>query len=471
MLDRMWTTNCIRSCLTFLLLLTCHSTVSNSAEGFSFNNIDVIGPSYEEDSNDASSSNRILFAPSQLINNVESQRESQDRARNLLSAVVDEEDDENDDNSIAANARLNQQEQLEQTPIIQRHNEIYVLEDKDYPTSLFEHYQGVGQVSGITTLPSSDVAIFHRSNREWTDKTFNQNNNTVKDFSQAQDNLIKNDTIMIIDGENGGAVTTFGANLFYMPHGIASDNKGNLWVTDVARHQVMRLPTSMMQLNHVEGTSNAQATSKSWLPGNLSTIWPDIVLGEAFVPGNDNAHFCKPSEIAISNDGRLVFVADGYCNQRVMVFTGNGKFLTSFGEDQNMNVLHSLTLVEERNLVCVADRENGRILCFKAGLDGNLETIGELVLSVKYPLGRVFAILSVTPDHMLVSSNYPDSSKYDLAALNPFSSDIKQTWTSSDLLAPHSLAKTRDGSYAYAADVSKGSHKKVFKFNIIVRRS
>lgn len=365
-------------------------------------------------------------------------------------------------------------------------NEIYLLEDKDYPKSLFERYLGVGQVSGIATLPSNDVAIFHRADREWKSDTFNVGNFTVKKPDEAGNNLIKNDTIMIIDRNHGGAVTTFGSNLFFMPHGIASDNRGNLWVTDVGRHQVMRLPTSMLQLNNNNNNeatknNNNNATGSSsklplsrirhrWLPGKLARIWPDIILGEAFVPGQDRAHFCQPSEVEVSPDGRLVYVADGYCNRRIMVFTGTGKFLTSFGESLGLNVVHSLTLMVERNLICAADRENARVLCFRAGLDGDLESIGNLVLNINYPLGKVYAIEAISASHLLVSSNQFGTHRYDLAALNPFTRELKQTWTSSDLLEPHSLACTKDGQYVYAADVSKESYKKVFKFNIIQRK-
>lgn len=351
-------------------------------------------------------------------------------------------------------------------------DEIYLLEDKDYPKSVFEKYLGVGQVSGIATLPSGDVAIFHRADREWNSDTFNRNF-SVNKLNEAPESLIKNDTIMIIDRDHGGAVTTFGANLFFMPHGIASDDRGNLWVTDVARHQVMRLPTSMLQLDQATKGQRTGANGSSvrhrWLPGKLARIWPDIILGEAFVPGQDRAHFCQPSEVEVSPDGRLVYVADGYCNKRIMVFTGTGKYLTSFGESLDLNVVHSLTLLRERNLICAADRENGRVLCFRAGLDGDLESIGELVLKIDYPLGKVYAIEAISSSHLLVSSNQYGTRRYDLAALNPFTRELKQTWTSSDLLEPHSLACTKDGQYVYAADVSKESYKKVFKFNIIRR--
>lgn len=348
-------------------------------------------------------------------------------------------------------------------------SEIYLLEDKDYPKSLFEDYSGkVGQVSGITTLPSGDVAIFHRAERQWTNETFNETTKVVSGAALAQENLIKNDTVMIIDREDGSSVTSFGSSLFYLPHSIASDNLGNLWVSDVGRHQVMRLPTSMMRdLDANEAVSHGHNKRRLPFPGNLSQIWPDIILGEAFVPGNDEAHFCQPSELAVDSQGQLLFVADGYCNKRIVVFTNRGRYLTSFGSEQNMNVVHSLALIEERNLLCVADRENARILCFRAGLDGNLNSIGELIVSIRYPLGRVFALTSIGQDHLLVSSNQIGTKRYDLAILNPFNKELKLVWTSSDLLEPHSLARTRDGQYAYAADLSREAYKKVFKFNII----
>lgn len=379
--------------------------------------------------------------------------------------VVDEDDESNNQQILALeeaqelrlasfrNAR--RQLQGKEDDVDSGREEIYILEEKDYPKSLYERYKGIGQVSGITTLPSGDVVVFHRgqSGHEWTQNTFNTNYTlNLTHGSVPSDNLIKSDTIAILKGDDGSPMESLGSNLFYMPHSIASDNEGNLWVSDVARHQVMRLPAGMVQ--HT----------------NTSRIWPDIILGEAFVPGRDLAHFCQPSEIVVSSDGRLIFVADGYCNQRVMVFLGgSGKFLTSFGQDLNMNVVHSMTLIEERNLICVADRENARILCFKAGLDGNLIEIGQLVLSVNYPLGRVFAIEALSSNHLLVSSNQIGTNKYDVALLNPFSRDLKQVWTSTDLLEPHSLAKTRDGLYVYAADLSKGAYKKVFKFHVIKR--
>lgn len=38
---------------------------------------------------------------------------------------------------------------------------------------------------------------------------------------------------------------------------------------------------------------------------------PSLVLGKAFEPGNDEAHFCKPTDVAVASNGAF-FVADGY---------------------------------------------------------------------------------------------------------------------------------------------------------------
>lgn len=55
-----------------------------------------------------------------------------------------------------------------------------------------------------------------------------------------------------------------------MPHGISVDPQGNVWLTDVALHQVFRFKRDQDDK-------------------------PDLVLGERFVPGNDDKHFCKPT--------------------------------------------------------------------------------------------------------------------------------------------------------------------------------
>ena len=53
-------------------------------------------------------------------------------------------------------------------------------------------------------------------------------------------------------------------------------------------------------------------------------------IGTRGVPGNDETHFARPTDIAWLPDGTF-FVSDGYTNTRVVKFDRNGKYVTSWG--------------------------------------------------------------------------------------------------------------------------------------------
>jgi peptidylamidoglycolate lyase len=89
-----------------------------------------------------------------------------------------------------------------------------------------------------------------------------------------------------------------------------------------------------------------------------------LTLGELFVPGDDHSHVCKPTDIVLSNDNLFVYIADGYCNSRILKFNSNGTFIRQYQIPQNEKQLvipHSLILIESLDLICVADRQNGRL--------------------------------------------------------------------------------------------------------------
>ena len=120
------------------------------------------------------------------------------------------------------------------------------------------------------------------------------------------------------------------------------------------------------------------------MPGSSK---PSLTLGEAFVPGKDDSHFCKPAAVAVMTSGDF-FVADGYCNSRIIKYDRSGRKLLEWGRAVQPSVLqrvgaflsgakpksppytfaipHALALAEDQDMVCVADRENGRIQCFAA---------------------------------------------------------------------------------------------------------
>jgi len=89
-----------------------------------------------------------------------------------------------------------------------------------------------------------------------------------------------------------------------MPHGITVDHENNVWLTDVALHQVLKF-----------GPNSENAL---------------MVLGTAFVPGSDLDKFCKPTSVAVTTSGEF-FVADGYCNSRIIKFSAKGRVLLEWG--------------------------------------------------------------------------------------------------------------------------------------------
>lgn len=102
-----------------------------------------------------------------------------------------------------------------------------------------------------------------------------------------------NKTILVLDPQTGAIERSFGKDMFYLPHMLTVDKQGNIWVTDVALHQVFKLsPTGSVLLT----------------------------LGTKLQPGNDDDHFCKPTDVAVTSDGNYFFVSDGYCNGRIIKY-------------------------------------------------------------------------------------------------------------------------------------------------------
>ncbi|XP_054999807.1 peptidyl-glycine alpha-amidating monooxygenase isoform X3 [Sorex araneus] len=233
-----------------------------------------------------------------------------------------------------------------------------------------------GQVSGVALDPSNNLVIFHRGDHVWDVNSFD----SKFVYQQRGIGPIEEDTILVIDPNNAAVLHSSGKNLFYLPHGLSIDKDGYYWVTDVALHQVFKLDP-----NSQEG--------------------PLLILGRSMQPGNDQNHFCQPTDVAVDPDTGAVYVADGYCNSRIVQFSPNGKFVTQWGEASSGNhpepgqfyVPHSLALVAHLGLLCVADRENGRIQCFKTDTKEFVREIkhasfGRNVFAISYIPGLLFAV-------------------------------------------------------------------------------
>lgn len=185
----------------------------------------------------------------------------------------------------------------------------------------------LGNPTGISIDTNQNIVVFQRAGREWSL------------FGSMPVKPIESKTILIIDKDNGKLVSSWGDNLFIMPHGLKVDNENNIWVTDVGLQQVFKFSHD----------------------GKLL-----MKLGEANVSGNDSLHFNKPTDIAITKDGSF-YVSDGYGNSRIIKFSATGKYLFEWGKKGNkeneFNIPHGISLDSNGN-VYVADRENNRIQIF-----------------------------------------------------------------------------------------------------------
>ena len=68
-------------------------------------------------------------------------------------------------------------------------------------------------------------------------RTFDDKNQ----YTARSEGPIVNDTIVVLDAATGALKDHWGSKMFYMPHGLDVDASGNIWVTDVAMHQVFKV--------------------------------------------------------------------------------------------------------------------------------------------------------------------------------------------------------------------------------------
>jgi peptidylamidoglycolate lyase len=241
--------------------------------------------------------------------------------------------------------------------------------------------RAMGAVTGLGVNSQQMLLVFHRADRTWDSRSFTEDN-------KFDGTPIKNATIFVVDTATGHVVEEHGANTFLMPHGLSIDKEDNVWLTDVGLHQVFK-----------------------FAPGDFSK--PLLTIGVAKEPGNDRRHLCKPTDVAVASNGDF-FVADGYCNARILKYNAKGEVVAEFGSansdspplDGEFWTPHSLALIEDLDLLCVADRDNERIQCFSAGLGRRSIPTG-IFFTKAEGIGRVFAIRE--REHYLIGVTDSDS--------------------------------------------------------------
>ncbi|XP_029428514.1 peptidyl-glycine alpha-amidating monooxygenase isoform X2 [Rhinatrema bivittatum] len=350
------------------------------------------------------------------------------------------------------------------TELQQPKREEEVVLDQDFHLKEAVDWPGLnrklGQVSGLALDSNNNLVIFHRGDHIWDQNSFDRN----YVYQQRGIGPIEQSTILVVDPSSSVIRKSTGKNLFYLPHGMSIDKDDNYWVTDVALHQVYKL-----------GASGKEA--------------PILILGKPFQPGSDKSHFCQPTDVAVDPITGNFYVADGYCNSRIVQFSSNGMFIMQWGEASSSGVAkpgqfripHSLTLVPDLAQLYVADRENGRIQCFNSETGKFLKEIkhkafGKEVFAVCYaPVagGVLYAVNGM--------SYHGEMVPVQGFAMNFSSGEIIDTFVpdSKGFVMPHDITASEDG-IVYVGDAfantvwkfmptEKAEHRSVKKAGIEIQ--
>jgi sugar lactone lactonase YvrE len=150
-------------------------------------------------------------------------------------------------------------------------------------------------------------------------------------------------TVLNLEGEVIQVIGSSGAgkNQFYLPEGLAVDNRGYLFVAD---------------------TGNAR----------IQMVAPDGTFVKNWgVYGSGDGQFFKPSSVALDSSDNYLFIADREKN-RIQKFDTDGNFISGWGvlgaSDDGFNYPAGLAINED-GYCYVADRDNDRIK--KYDINGN----------------------------------------------------------------------------------------------------
>lgn len=315
----------------------------------------------------------------------------------------------------------------------------------------------LGAVTAVSFDKAGNVVIFHRVDRIWSQITFN-NSNVYQERNRGP---IKENTVLGLESDSGKVLYSWGKNFFYMPHGLSIDPEDNVWVTDVAMHQVFKFPP--------RGKGGKAL----------------LTLGTAFHPGVGKK-FCKPTAVAVLNNGDF-FVADGYCNARIIKYSKEGEQILVWGQSSFVGmsydvapanffaIPHALTLVPELELLCAADRENGRVQCFYSN-NGSFHSqyhnpvIGDRLFSMAYTPaagGELVIVNGPTAELGIGPNDYNEVHGF-VMSMRTKQLVSKFGPNNFEFQNPHDVAVTDDGNSIYVAELNpmrihKFVHKSIAK--------
>ncbi|XP_077282054.1 peptidyl-alpha-hydroxyglycine alpha-amidating lyase 2-like [Temnothorax americanus] len=294
--------------------------------------------------------------------------------------------------------------------------------------------KNLGEVSGVAVDPMGNLVIFHRGDRTWNYDTFNED----VEYQEKYRGPIRDNTVLTLDPKTGDIISGWGNQTFYLPHGIHVDPFGNIWLTDIALHQVFKYSASGV---------------------------PQLILGQRFEPGSDIEHFCQPTSVAVLPSGEIV-VADGYCNNRLVLFDKRGNPKYTIDERWiTLRIPHALTVLPNRQ-VCVADRENWRIVCLDVTYSGFSQNV-EPPYSIRHrQFGRIFGIASYHGFIYAVNGVSSRNIPIQGFTIDPMNQNVTGYWgpESSSFKTPHAIAVCPYGKALYVSEIGPN---KIWKFDLV----
>ena len=144
--------------------------------------------------------------------------------------------------------------------------------------------------------------------------------------------------VLVFD-RDGKFVRSWGDDHIKTAHGLRIDPDGNVWVTDIGNHLVLKFDPEGKVL---------------------------LSLGQKGRAGDRPDQFDRPTDVAVAASGEF-YVTDGYGNARVLKFDRTGKLLKQWGTkgtgEGEFNLPHAVCL-DAKGRVYVGDRENNRVQVF-----------------------------------------------------------------------------------------------------------
>jgi peptidylamidoglycolate lyase len=229
------------------------------------------------------------------------------------------------------------------------------------PTMCGAGYQQ-GSVSGVWAETPDRIFVFQRGclpvlpatgGRGGPPSLAPARNASGYSLSAPKENWPRWDHVLFVVNREGKLIESWDqwSKLFVRTHRVVIspyDPERNVWIIDDGAHSIYKFTHDGKKLL--------------------------LTLGEFKVPGNDEKHFGRPTDIAFLPDGTF-FVSDGYTNGRVVKFDKDGKFLMTWGQLGNreggknetrpgyFNTVHGIAIDNQRR-VYVDDRSNNRIQIF-----------------------------------------------------------------------------------------------------------